>query len=201
MYERLAAVFDGLPALDAELIFVDDGSRDGTLELLHEVAALDRRVRVIGLSRNFGHQAAITAGIDHAAGDAVVLIDGDLQDPPEVIPAMLERWRAGADVVYGARRARKGESAFKRATAKLFYRALGRLSDTPCRTTPAISGSSTGAVADVLQRHARGGPLSARHGGLGGVSPGGPALRARRALRRQDQVLDGEDESSWRSTA
>jgi glycosyltransferase involved in cell wall biosynthesis len=151
MYERLAAVFDGLPAVDAELVFVDDGSRDGTLELLHEVAADDRRVRVIGLSRNFGHQAAITAGLDHASGDAVVLIDGDLQDPPEVIPEMLERWRAGADVVYGARRARRGESAFKRATAKLFYRIIGRLSDTSLPYDAGDFRLLDRAVADVLR--------------------------------------------------
>ena len=86
MYQRLAAVFDGLEGVGGRRVFVDDGSRDDTLELLRGIAARDGRVRIVGLSRNFGHQAAITAGIDHATGDAVVLIDGDLQDPPEVIP-------------------------------------------------------------------------------------------------------------------
>ncbi len=151
MYRRLAAVFDGLKGVTGQFIFVDDGSRDDTLDLLRAIAAGDERVRVVGLSRNFGHQAAITAGLDHAAGDAVVLIDGDLQDPPEVIPAMIERWRAGADVVYGARSVRHGESAFKRATAKLFYRVVGRLSDTPLPFDAGDFRLLDRSVADVLR--------------------------------------------------
>jgi len=150
MYRRLAAVFDGLPDAVAEFVFVDDGSRDRTVELLVTASAGDERLRVIALSRNFGHQAAITAGIDHAAGDSVVLIDGDLQDPPEIIPAMLERWRAGADVVYGERLTRKGESVFKRGTAKLFYRVVGRLSDTPLPVDAGDFRLLDRSVADVL---------------------------------------------------
>ena len=131
-YRRLKAVTARLePEMGHELVFVDDGSRDGTLEMLREIAAADRAVRVLALSRNFGHQVAITAGIDAAAGDAVVVIDDDLQDPPEVILEMLDKWREGYKVVYGVRTKRKGESAFKVATAKLFYRFLGRLSETP----------------------------------------------------------------------
>lgn len=151
MHHRLASVFDTLPDVDCELIFVDDGSRDRSLDLLLEIAADDERLQVIGLSRNFGHQAAITAGIDHASGDAVILIDGDLQDPPEVIPEMIDRWREGADVVYGARIARKGESAFKRGTAKAFYRAIGRLSDTPLPVDAGDFRLLDRAVADVLR--------------------------------------------------
>ncbi len=111
-----------------ELVFVNDGSRDRSLELLRELAREDPRIKVLSLSRNFGHQMAITAGLDHASGDAVVIMDGDLQDPPEVIPRLLEKWRAGFDVVYAVRTARPGETRFKRATARLFYRFFARLS-------------------------------------------------------------------------
>jgi glycosyltransferase involved in cell wall biosynthesis len=130
LYTRLSLVLDGLaPEYAGEMILVNDGSEDASLDLLLALAARDRRVRVIDLARNFGHQLAITAGLDHASGDAVVLIDGDLQDPPEVIPEMVARWRAGADVVYGQRQRRSGEGRFKRATAKAFYRLMNWLSD------------------------------------------------------------------------
>jgi glycosyltransferase involved in cell wall biosynthesis len=112
-----------------ELVLVDDGSRDGTGEALARLAAGDERVRVISLSRNFGHQAALTAGLEHARGDAVVMLDGDLQDPPEVIPAMIARWREGAEVVYAVREQRPGETPFKLVTARWFYRLFRRLTD------------------------------------------------------------------------
>ena len=130
-YKRLQAFCAELVNLEVELIFVDDGSRDRTRELLEGYAAEDPRIRVIVFARNFGHQIAITAGIDAAGGDAVVLIDADLQDPPEVVHAMVARWREGYDVVYGTRTERLGESAFKRLTARCFYRLLNRLSDVP----------------------------------------------------------------------
>jgi len=114
-----------------EIVYVNDGSRDRTLELLAGVQRGDPHVRVVGFSRNFGHQIAVTAGIDNAEGDAIVVIDADLQDPPELIGAMLEKWREGFDVIYGRRTERQGESAFKRASAGAFYRFLNRLSDTP----------------------------------------------------------------------
>lgn len=114
-----------------ELLFVDDGSTDATRTVLRTLAAADPCVRVLGFSRNFGHQLAVTAGIDHAQGDAVVLIDADLQDPPAVIGEMLQKWREGYQVVYGVRTARLGESHFKRWSASAFYRVLNRLSDTP----------------------------------------------------------------------
>jgi polyisoprenyl-phosphate glycosyltransferase len=113
----------------AEIIFVDDGSSDCSSIVLKAKAKDDPRYRYIGLSRNFGHQVAITAGMDAAAGDAVVVMDADLQDPPEVVLEMAARWKDGFDVVYARRLTREGENAFKRATAHLFYRLLGSISD------------------------------------------------------------------------
>lgn len=127
--KRLGSFCEQAGELDVELIFVDDGSRDRTRELLRAHAQRDPRIRVVGFARNFGHQIAVTAGIDAAHGDAVVLIDADLQDPPEVIHEMVGKWREGYDVVYGTRTERPGESLFKRATAKVFYRLLNKLSD------------------------------------------------------------------------
>ena len=127
-YERVGGALDGVPW---ELVVVDDGSTDGTREILAELATADERVKVIELSRNFGHQTAITAGLDHARGDAVVMIDADLQDPPELIAQMLDCWRDGIDVVYAARTERNGETRFKLATANLFYRLLSRISSIP----------------------------------------------------------------------
>jgi glycosyltransferase involved in cell wall biosynthesis len=116
--------------MDSEIIFVDDGSRDSSLAILRELANTLKNIRVISLSRNFGHQFAITAGMDYASGAAVVLIDGDLQDPPEVIPEMVRKWEEGFKVVYGVREKRKGENLFKRVTAKAFYRLIRILSET-----------------------------------------------------------------------
>ena len=110
-----------------ELVLVDDGSTDDTPRLLAEIAARDPRVRVIVLSRNFGHQAALTAGLDNARGDAVAMLDSDLQDPPELLPELLAHWRRGSDVVYAVRRERGGESRFKLVTARWFYRLFSRL--------------------------------------------------------------------------
>ncbi len=112
-----------------ELLAVNDGSSDRTQALLEAEAARDGRIRVLCLARNFGHQIAVTAGLDHAAGDAVILIDGDLQDPPELILEMIERWQAGNDVVYAVRSEREGESRFKKLTALVFYRLIYRITD------------------------------------------------------------------------
>ena len=131
-HSRLINVFSTqLPDYDVELVYVNDGSRDSTLALLRQLQLSDRRVRIVSFSRNFGHQVAVTAGVDHASGDAVVLIDADLQDPPEAIAEMVARWRDGYDVAYGVRTDRVGESTFKLWTAKLFYRGINRLSNTP----------------------------------------------------------------------
>jgi dolichol-phosphate mannosyltransferase len=128
MYRRMAAVMDGLDG-PCELLLVNDGSRDNSLSLLREMAGRDSRIKVLSFSRNFGHQMAITAGIDHAAGEAVVVIDADLQDPPEVIPELVKEWQAGAELVYAQRAERKGETFFKKFTASLFYRLIANLTD------------------------------------------------------------------------
>jgi glycosyltransferase involved in cell wall biosynthesis len=107
-----------------EVIFVNDGSRDQSLPLLKQLAAAEPRYKILSFSRNFGHQLAITAGLDRAEGDAVVVMDADLQDPPEVVKQMVVRWREGYDVVFGVRSKRHGETAFKKLTAKIFYRLL-----------------------------------------------------------------------------
>lgn len=116
---------------DFEIIYVDDGSRDRTAELLHAIQLSAPEVRMLRLSRNFGHQVAVSAGLDYATGEAVVLIDADLQDPPEVIADMVAKWREGYHVVYGQRADRSGETHFKLATARAFYRLINRLSEVP----------------------------------------------------------------------
>ena len=125
-HARLAKV---LPAtgLDFEVIYIDDGSRDGTLRRLETIAARDPRVQVIELARNFGQQAAMSAGLAAARGDAIVITDADLQDPPEVIPEMVAAWRSGVDVAYGRRKSRDGETKFKLVTASLFHRLFARM--------------------------------------------------------------------------
>lgn len=125
MRTALVALVDSLPAdLRVEMIFVDDGSRDDTWKAISQFAQDDARVRGIALSRNFGHQFALTCGYDAARGDAVVCMDADLQDPPEVVHRMLEQWRAGFDIVFAVRRKRAGESFFKKSTAAMFYRLI-----------------------------------------------------------------------------
>lgn len=127
-HERCHAMLEGLSE-PYELIYVDDGSGDGSWEIMSAIAAREPSVQLVRLSRNFGHQAAITAGIQCATGTTVTVIDADLQDPPEVIPALLARWRAGADVVYAVRTKRSGESRFKLVSAALFYRVIRWLAD------------------------------------------------------------------------
>ena len=128
LYERLRWLLERLDG-DAEVILVDDGSRDDSYALMLDLNRRDPRFKLLQLSRNFGHQVAITAGLDFAAGRAVIVMDADLQDPPEAALAMAERWREGFDVVYGVRRERRGETRFKRITAAVFYRLLQRLAD------------------------------------------------------------------------
>ena len=125
---QLLSLANSLSDLMVEIIFVDDGSSDQTFEILEASAAIDQRIKIISFSRNFGHQIAVTAGVNMAQGDAVVLIDADLQDPPNVIHQMLAKWREGFDVIYGVRTEREGESLFKLGSAKLFYRILNKLS-------------------------------------------------------------------------
>jgi polyisoprenyl-phosphate glycosyltransferase len=125
---RLGALMDCLDA-DAEAILVDDGSSDRTYELMLEIARADTRFKLVKLSRNFGHQIALTAGVDVTAGDAVIVLDADLQDPPEVVLELAARWREGYDVVYAIRDVREGETWFKRKTAAWFYRGFNRISE------------------------------------------------------------------------
>jgi dolichol-phosphate mannosyltransferase len=128
MYRRVVTIMEATNA-PWELICVDDGSRDRSLSLLLDLHAHDPRIKVLNFSRNFGHQIAITAGADFAEGDAVIVMDADLQDPPEVVGRMIEKWRDGYEVVYAVRASRQGESFFKLMTASLFYRLLQRITD------------------------------------------------------------------------
>lgn len=128
-YKRLTEVLSKIERYDYEIIFINDGSKDKTLELLEEIAKKDFNVKILSFARNFGHQAAVTAGLKYVSGDAIVIIDADLQDPPEIIPDMLKYWEQGNQVIYGKRKSRKGESAFKVLTAKMFYKTLNTLSD------------------------------------------------------------------------
>lgn len=128
-YNRVTKVLKNIKNYEYEIIFVNDGSKDKTLEILENIARKDSNVKILSFSRNFGHQAAVTAGIKYVTGDAIVIIDADLQDPPELIPEMLKLWEQGNEVIYGKRKTRKGESKFKLLTAKMFYKTLNALSD------------------------------------------------------------------------
>ena len=126
-HRRVTSVLDAI-GHPYEIVLVNDGSRDNTLALMHALRDSDSHVTVVDLSRNFGKEIALTAGLDHACGDVVVILDSDLQDPPELIPQMLSIWQEGYDIVYGVRSQRDGESWFKKATAKAFYRLIERVS-------------------------------------------------------------------------
>lgn len=128
-YEKMTEVLQRIANYEYEIICVNDGSQDRTLEILEEIAKKDKKVKIISFSRNFGHQCAVTAGLKEVTGDVAVIIDADLQDPPELIPEMLKCWEDGNEVVYGKRKTRAGESKFKLMTAKMFYKTLNALSD------------------------------------------------------------------------
>ena len=128
-YHRMSDVLSKIEGYEYELICVNDGSQDNTLPILEEIAKNDKKVKVISFARNFGHQCAVTAGLKYVTGDCVVIIDADLQDPPELIPEMLKLWEEGNEVIYGKRKTREGESVFKLLTAKMFYKTLNSLSD------------------------------------------------------------------------
>lgn len=128
-YSRTENILKRLERYDYEIIFVNDGSKDRTLEILEDISKQNYKVKVISLSRNFGHQAAVTAGLRHTTGDAIVIMDADMQDPPEIIEKMIRLWEQGNEVIYAKRRVRKGETPFKLFTAKMFYKILNGLSD------------------------------------------------------------------------
>ncbi len=124
---RLLPILNGLDGV-AEVVLVNDGSRDGSLDIIRKICAEDDRFKCLEFSRNFGHQIAITAGMDHTSGDAIIILDADLQDPPEVVFSLIQKWKEGYEVVYAVRKSRQGESFFKKLTAKIYYRLLKRLS-------------------------------------------------------------------------
>ena len=130
-YERMSAAMAALEGYDYEIIYVNDGSRDGTMKQLRKIAGGHADVHVVSFSRNFGHQLAVTAGMDRAKGDALIIIDADLQDPPEVIARLVEAWEQGADIAYGKRLKREGETMFKKLTAFCYYRLLNAMSAYP----------------------------------------------------------------------
>ena len=133
-YKRLTNVLLTLNNYTYELIFIDDGSIDKSLDILYAISCQDTNVKILSLSRNFGHQASISAGLKNTTGDAIVIIDSDLQDPPELIPVMIKYWEDGNDIVYGKRKKRKGETTFKLVTANLFYKTFNKLSNTKIPT-------------------------------------------------------------------
>lgn len=155
-HRRTCAVLDGL-AMHAEIIYVNDGSSDDTMTVLGQLRELDERVRVVDLSRNFGKEIALTAGLDHADTDAVVVIDADLQDPPELIPDLVARWMDGYDVVYAQRMSREGEGSLKKLTAYLFYRVIRKVSniDVPPDTGDfrLLSRRAVEALGQLRERH------------------------------------------------
>ena len=128
-YNRVKKMLNSLANYEHEIIFINDGSKDKTLEILETIANMDKKVKVVSFARNFGHQCAVTAGLKYVTGDAIIIIDADMQDPPELIPDMLKLWEQGNDVIYAKRKKRDGESVFKLFTAKMFYKILNGLSD------------------------------------------------------------------------
>lgn len=157
LHPRIAAVLDGMPDVDGRVLYVDDGSHDGTWAVLQRIAAADPRVAVLRLSRNFGKEAALTAGLDRVETGAAMILDADGQDPPELIPRFVAKWREGYDDVHGTRMEREGEGLLKRATAHAFYRVIGRLSHTPIPADTGdfrlLSPRSVAALRELRERH------------------------------------------------
>ena len=157
LHPRLSAVLEGMHGVDARVLYIDDGSRDGTWTVLQRIAAGDQRVALLRLSRNFGKEAALTAGLDRVEAGAALILDADGQDPPELIPQFVAKWREGYDDVYGTRIEREGEGWIKRATAHAFYRVIGRLSHTPIPADTGdfrlLSQRSLAALREMRERH------------------------------------------------
>ena len=157
LHPRIGAALDGLEDVDGRVLYIDDGSRDGTWGALQQIAAADPRVSLLRLSRNFGKEAALTAGLDHIEAGAALILDADGQDPPELIPEFVAKWREGYDDVHGTRMERQGEGWLKRATAHAFYRVIGRLSHTPIPADTGdfrlLSPRSLAALRQLRERH------------------------------------------------
>jgi glycosyltransferase involved in cell wall biosynthesis len=157
LHPRVAAALDGLEDVDGRVLYIDDGSRDETWAVLQQLAASDPRVSLLRLSRNFGKEAALTAGLDHLDAGAAVILDADGQDPPELIPQFVAKWREGYDDVHGTRMKREGEGWLKRSTAHAFYRVIGRLSHTPIPADTGdfrlLSPRSLAALRQLRERH------------------------------------------------
>jgi glycosyltransferase involved in cell wall biosynthesis len=157
LHPRIVAALDGLPGLDARVLYIDDGSHDATWAVLQQLADGDPRVALLRLSRNFGKELALTAGLDHVDRGAALILDADGQDPPELIPQFVAKWREGYDDVFGTRIEREGESWLKRATAHAFYRVIGRLSHTPIPADTGdfrlLSPRALGALRQLRERH------------------------------------------------
>ncbi|HJW45871.1 MAG TPA: glycosyltransferase family 2 protein [Lysobacter sp.] len=157
LHTRLAAVLDDMTDIEGRVLYVDDGSHDATWALLQQIAAGDPRVALLRLSRNFGKEAALTAGLDHVDTGAVMILDADGQDPPELIPQFVAKWREGYDDVHGTRLEREGEGWLKRSTAHAFYRVIGRLSHTPIPADTGdyrlLSPRSLAALRQLRERH------------------------------------------------
>jgi glycosyltransferase involved in cell wall biosynthesis len=157
LHPRVRAALDGMPDVDGRVLYVDDGSHDATWAVLQQIAANDPGVGLLRLSRNFGKEAALTAGLDHVGAGAVLILDADGQDPPELIPQFVAKWREGYDDVHGTRMEREGESWLKRGTAHAFYRVIGRLSHTPIPADTGdfrlLSPRSLAALRQLRERH------------------------------------------------
>lgn len=157
LHPRVASALDGLFGIESRVLYIDDGSRDGTWERLQEIADVDARVSLLRLSRNFGKEAALTAGLDHVDAGAALILDADGQDPPELIPQFVDKWREGFDDVHGTRIEREGEGWLKRTTAHAFYRVIGRLSHTPIPADTGdfrlLSPRSLSALRQLRERH------------------------------------------------
>ncbi len=157
LHPRLAAALDDMADIDGRVLYVDDGSHDATWAVLQQIAASDPRVALLRLSRNFGKEAALTAGLDHVDAGAAMILDADGQDPPELIPQFVAKWREGYDDVHGTRLEREGEGWLKRTTAHAFYRVIGRLSHTPIPADTGdfrlLSPRSLAALRQLRERH------------------------------------------------
>lgn len=157
VHPRIAAALDALEGVEGRVLYIDDGSRDGTWAILQGIANGDARVSLLRLSRNFGKEAALTAGLDHVVEGAAIILDADGQDPPELIPQFVAKWREGYDDVHGTRTVREGETWLKKATAHAFYRVMGRLSKTPIPTDTGdfrlLSPRALAALRQLRERH------------------------------------------------